>query len=213
MNLDVSWPLIDARFHENELSLDSILIGDYFVYKSLRVSQEEGCKLSCHFERACSFFFMLHRRNNCYFGSFSKVRRSPQSYDYYSDYNDYYSRKRHEKVTPPRPNKYGFKPSTLVHLTTKTKATNFNFTETLITKLGLIPPSDPKSSYYGYCQGSGIHIISRKQPWTLPFQLVYLNNQGCTFKILQMVSGNLKLSIPNFTVRIYVAFVAFLSLL
>ena len=211
MNLDVSWTLIDARFHENELSLDSILIGDYFVYKSLRVSQEEGCKLSCHFERACSFFFMLqpgmtrwrHHRN-CYFGSFSKDRRSPQSYDYYSDYNDYYSRKRHEKVTPPRPNKYGFKPSTLLHLTTKTKATNFNFTEVLITKLGLIPPNDPNSSYYGYCQGSGIHIISRKQPWTLPFQLVYLNNQGCTFKILKMVTGNLKLSVPNFTVRLYV---------
>ena len=208
--------MIDSRFHENELSVDSILIGDYFVYKSLRFRQEEGCKIFCHFERECSFFFMLqpektlwtHRRENCYFGSFSKDRLSPQSYDYYSDYNDYYSRKRYQKVTPPRRNSNGFKPSTLVHLTTKTKATNFNFTETLITKLGLIPPSDQNSSYYGYCQGSGIHIISRKQPWILPFQLVYTNNQGCTFKILQMVSGNLKLSIPNFTVRIYVAFLS-----
>ena len=55
-----------------------------------------------------------------------------------------------------------------------------------------------------------MHFITSKQPWKLTINLVYIKNrgwntpQGCTFKIFKMVSGTLKLSIPNFTVSIQI---------
>ena len=155
-------------------------------------------------EKNCSFIFTLQNgesRNNCYFGNFERDKKKSRYSSYYNYDDDYYY-----TPTKPKPNQYGFKPSTLVHLATKGET---NLTETLITKFGLKPQRNTEPSNYGYCQGTGIHVIKSKQPWKLTINLVYIKNrgwstpQGCTFKIFKMVSGALKLSIPNFTVSTY----------
>ena len=101
------------------------------------------------------------------------------------------------KKRPPKPNNFNFKPSTLIHLITK--ETKKNVTEALIAGLELGPRN--LTTYYGHCQGAGIHIISTKN-WTLPFKLVYVDDsKPCYFQILRLTAGKLRLSIPNFVVR------------
>lgn len=166
----------------------------------------------CLFQEKCSFFFFkkTHVRygkrsypENCFFGNFEmkiKYYHSP-NYDRFSDYNDFYHKGTSaytRNLKPPKPNNFNFKPSTLIHLSTKATKEKKNVTEAMISGLHLGPTN--LTMYFGHCQGSGIHVITSKN-WSLHFKLVYVDSKPCFFKILRLIEGKLKLSIPNFAVR------------
>lgn len=163
----------------------------------------------CFFQSKCSFFFFRRSRSkNCFFGNYEMKpvpkQRYSNSYKRYQDYPDYngfrqsYHARSEYEVSTPKPNGFNFKHSTLIHLITKDKKKNV--TEAMIDGLKLGPTNPYRTSYYGHCAGAGIHFVTSKN-WTLPFSLVYKNNKPCFFKILRLVEGTLKLSIPNFAVR------------
>ena len=208
--LDSSLPLLDPKFEVNETPVDINFVSDYFVYGSKSVQDEESCRMLCFFQSKCSFFFFRRSSSkNCFFGKYElHTTTSIDRYKYimnknfqeFRDYNSFrkrYGAPKEYEVTTPKPNSFNFK-QTLIHLSTKDK--NKNVTEAMIDGLKLGPTNPYRSAYYGHCSGAGIHFVTSKN-WTLPFTLVYTQYKPCFFKILRLVEGTLKLSIPNFAVR------------
>ena len=215
--LDLTWPLLDNKFQVDEHAVDINFISDYFVYESIEVRQEDGCRMLCYFQSECVFYFFKHTQytqrygksyrtytKNCFFGKFESkyVKSSYNSYVYnhYDDYDELSQRDGYRHYsTPPRPNTFNFEFSTFIQLTTKLTEENkkVNVTGSMINGLHLGPQ---KTNWYGKCQGAGIHVITNTT-WDLDFKLVYKDNKPCFFKILRLVKGYMKLRIPNFAVR------------
>ena len=197
--LDLTWPLLDNKFQVDEHAVDINFISDYFVYESIEVRQEDGCRMLCYFQSECVFYFFKHTQytqrygksyrtytKNCFFGKFESkyVKSSYNSYVYnhYDDYDELSQRDGYRHYsTPPRPNTFNFEFSTFIQLTTKLTEANkkINVTGSMIDGLHLGPQ---KTNWYGKCQGAGIHVITSKH-WDLDLKLVYNDNKPCFFKI------------------------------
>ena len=192
---DVSLPILHEKFEENEFLVDASLIGDYFVYKATLTNHSDTCPLACIFDSKCLYYFVLDTpQANCFIGNFKESEASSPE-ESYRRYRERHNQNRASTY-------YDFVPSTFVRLMTKGRGLNItsSIVKGLFTRLHQYHVT---SGLFGLCQGAKIHVVTDPN-WTLSLSLVYIyrSRGACHFTILKLIEGKMKLSIPEFSVRV-----------
>ena len=165
-------------------SLSISFIAEKLLYNSYNLTHIEFCPLMCKFSdrflKTCHFWIASEAKDyNCFVGTFdaSWSHKNNPGYNLSSDSN------RH------------------VNVINHTKYINLNVTKTVLQAYGLYDYSGSKvKGDYGNCNGSGVHIANSSTTWSIDLTLDYTYWTRCTFIIIRLFNGKMRISIPNFKV-------------